>query len=333
MDALNDESDALEKMMKGVRHHEIVNAFDEINMPLSGKLVEMLDEHFSHCTERRGCGFLQASRVLAAQVNAARSVGQEETIELLFASPSHESLQQMMPYDLKRAIGLECRGNPDFIKDDKLDTFTTDDKELIKNQFLWRQAIRHLPEKMKYEESAILANIIKDLLLPREVEEISIVSSLQEKPPVGSCTMAEKFFLDIVYGYAPRIGRINIIVDENEKPIFMEKIKIGDSYSCLSLCPLLMNGVFIPAGGLFSVQAREDDLRGVIRPCRGIKGSVMALSAYEGFRFLRITTLTVEPAVRKRAFGKLYDWQKNQNFVGYDSATLSEFMAMANKQL
>lgn len=38
-------------------------------IPLNATLVEMLGEHFSHRTERRGCGYTQATRHLAVLVN------------------------------------------------------------------------------------------------------------------------------------------------------------------------------------------------------------------------------------------------------------------------
>ncbi|WP_257389454.1 hypothetical protein, partial [Tahibacter caeni] len=52
--------------------HEIVAAFARAGLPLCGTLVEMLDEHFAHHTERRGCGFTQATRHLSTLINAPR---------------------------------------------------------------------------------------------------------------------------------------------------------------------------------------------------------------------------------------------------------------------
>lgn len=52
--------------------HEVVDLFKEQVFPLSDKLTEMLNEHYSHQTERRGCGYTQATRVLAEYINFPR---------------------------------------------------------------------------------------------------------------------------------------------------------------------------------------------------------------------------------------------------------------------
>ena len=62
--------------------HEIVSVFAAQGMPLSGKLSEMLNEHYSHQTERRGCGFTQATRVLAEFINQPRSSTEFDDLKL-----------------------------------------------------------------------------------------------------------------------------------------------------------------------------------------------------------------------------------------------------------
>lgn len=52
--------------------HEVVKTFQDNVFPLSDKFTEMLNEHFSHQTERRGCGYTQATRLLADYVNFSR---------------------------------------------------------------------------------------------------------------------------------------------------------------------------------------------------------------------------------------------------------------------
>ena len=39
-----------------IKEQEVVQLFRERAQPLSVKLTEMLNEHYSHQTERRGCG-------------------------------------------------------------------------------------------------------------------------------------------------------------------------------------------------------------------------------------------------------------------------------------
>jgi hypothetical protein len=63
--------------------HELPELFAARGFALNGTLEEMLGEHFSHRTPRRGCGFTQASRHLAVLVNQPRSQS-HETLSLLF---------------------------------------------------------------------------------------------------------------------------------------------------------------------------------------------------------------------------------------------------------
>jgi hypothetical protein len=72
--------------------------------------------------------------------------------------------------------------------------------------------------------------------------------------------MAENFFLKIAHRRVFRSGEINIFVDEYGQPLFMEKLNMGDNHSCISLKPVLMNGVRIPAGSLFSVDYDAEQL-------------------------------------------------------------------------
>lgn len=122
-------------------------------------------------------------------------------------------------------------------------------------------------------------------------------------------------------------------VDENNQCVFLEKVKIGDSHSCINLVPVVMNEVLIPAGSLFSTMENAvRDEAAHSRPGHKHKGFIIPLAAYEGFRFLRITTLALDPALRKRAFGALYNWQSSHNFVGFDSIKLSDLAEIARQQ-
>ncbi len=60
--------------MSTLNDHEIIQIFRNHAHPLSNKLTEMLHEHYTHQTERRGCGYTQATRVLAEYINIPRDV-------------------------------------------------------------------------------------------------------------------------------------------------------------------------------------------------------------------------------------------------------------------
>ena len=52
--------------------HELVEAFASVGLPLHPILREMLEESPAHRTERRGCGYTQATRFLSTFVNQPR---------------------------------------------------------------------------------------------------------------------------------------------------------------------------------------------------------------------------------------------------------------------
>ncbi|QBQ16605.1 hypothetical protein [Acinetobacter haemolyticus] len=60
--------------MSDLKDHEVVSIFKQYLYPLSAKLTEMLNEHFSHQTERRGCGYTQATRVIDPRQNNGQHV-------------------------------------------------------------------------------------------------------------------------------------------------------------------------------------------------------------------------------------------------------------------
>ena len=68
--------------------HEVLVAFEAAELTLANTLVDMLNEHYSHQTERRGCGYTQATRVLAERINQPRSNDSFEDLRLFANHPS-----------------------------------------------------------------------------------------------------------------------------------------------------------------------------------------------------------------------------------------------------
>jgi hypothetical protein len=84
-------------MSLGISHaerprHEIVRAFANEGLPLDQRLAEMLDEHFSHQTERRGYGYTQATRYLAVLLNRPRDLLSTDDLDLFESWPQGEPL-------------------------------------------------------------------------------------------------------------------------------------------------------------------------------------------------------------------------------------------------
>lgn len=176
--------------------------------------------------------------------------------------------------------------------------------------------------------------MIEDIILPKTSQETGLVEidTLQDKPKVGSCPMAENFFLKIAHHRILREGEINIFVDHARKPLFMEKLNMGDNHSCISLRPVLMNGVRIPAGSLFSVDYHRDAIQNKT-PNKQYKGYVMPYDVLPGFWFLRLTTLAISPENRKRAFTTHFSQQVENGLYSPGTTQLQQLIDVAQSQI
>jgi len=273
--------------------HELAQLFAARGYALNATLQEMLGEHFSHRTERRGCGFTQATRHLAVLVNRPRSASQD-TIATLFPewARSHGGNAPALPL---------------------------------------QHALRSLSDLLEREESRLLAGLIADLVLPA-----AAVSGSEELPPyfealkVGTCPLAEKYFLEISDGFVRRKGRVNVLVSEQGQPLLVEKLNLGDAHSCINVAELLLNGVRLPPGCLFAVRY-DGDVQ--LRPNRALPGSVIPAHSCVGFRFLRLTTLAVSPANRARAFTSHFRSQVEAGLFAPGEATIGQLRRVAEAQL
>jgi hypothetical protein len=127
-----------------------------------------------------------------------------------------------------------------------------------------------------------------------------------------------------------RSGTVNVIVDEFQRPLMIEKVKLGDDHSCVSVAPLLLNEVRIPPGSLLGVHYEGAPS---LRPARTWPGCVIPVGACQGFRFLRLTTLAVSPANRARAFSAHFDAQVTGGLFGPHEITVDMLAAAALEQV
>jgi hypothetical protein len=287
--------------------HELCAVLRARGCALNAVLVEMLNEHFSHCTERRGCGFTQATRHLAVLVNRPRRERFEATAKLF--------------PDWARAAMYEA---PAATRDGAWAGDGGGLRELL-------QVLRTLPERLEREESRLLASIIRDIVMPSPegVAEDALPACFDELK-VGTCPLAEKYFLEIGHGHVRRKGRVNVLVSDRGEPLLLEKLNLGDNHSCISLVELSLNGVRLPAGCLFGVQ-REESIQG--RPAAKLPGDVIPIAACQGFRFLRLTTLAVSTAHRQRAFSAHFRAQVDAGLFAPGETTIQQLRGVAEEQL
>lgn len=316
--------------------HEVVRLFQDHAYPLSEKLTEMLNEHYSHQTERCGCGYTQATRVLAEYINVPRVSHEFQDLKLFDQYDTHglrKILDQSRAYhvDLSGWRNLDLNQNIQQLNQSEQATDFCDDLE---KELRLQKSLRQIQQHANLEESQLICSFIEDVILPKSPIENQIVEveALVDKPKVGSCPMAENFFLKIAHRRVLRNGEINIFVDEHGQPIFMEKLNMGDNHSCISLKPVLMNGVRIPAGSLFSVSYDAEQLVEK-RQNREFKGFVIPYQAISGWWFLRLTTLAVSPQNRKRAFSTHFQQQVDNGLYSPGTTELQQLIDVAIAQL
>ncbi|MFZ3192530.1 MAG: hypothetical protein WA154_04885 [Moraxellaceae bacterium] len=318
--------------------HEVIGAFEAAELTLANNLVDMLNEHYSHQTERRGCGYTQATRVLAERINQPRSDDSFEDLRLFADHPSkplYTLLSAANSYGLQINSwrNLDQRTDLQARLQAELNIASGGLLSTLQQEMQWQQQLRQMSERVTLEESRLIVQLIIDTIMPRSAAELGLSSLhvLTEKPKVGSCPMAEKFFLDIAHGFTPRKGQVNIIVDAAGRPLLLEKLNMGDDHSCISLVPLMMNGVCLPVGSLFAAQYEPEQAS--LRAGRQIAGQILAAERCTGFYFLRLTTLAVSPAHRKRAFNAHFEQQVANGLFSPLTTTLDQLQAVASAQL
>ena len=297
--------------------------------PLNGVLQEMLAEDPKHRTERRGSGYTQATRHLAKHVNTLRDHDFYDEIRL-FADRDSTRLRALIGGAAQAGVPFQWR-SLDLQPPPPAMAARPDWVTLYEAEAAQQGAIRALPGRLEREESAVLARMIRDLLLPPGREPSA--PTLTPWPvdlEVGTCPLAEKYVLELLAGFVRRGGRMNVIVSADETPLMIEKLNIGDDHSCVSLVPLRLNDVLLPPGSLLSV-TYEGDV--AVRENRDIAGAVIPVARCGGFRFLRLTTLAISPANRERAFTSHYKAQVDGGLFSPGTATVERLRARALEQL
>ncbi len=273
-----------------VVEHELLRVFAAQGFTFNTTLHEMLNEHFSHHTERRGCGFTQATRHLAVLVNRSRDL-------------HRDAAAQLFPH-LRTADALQTSS---------------------------LQVLRSLPERLEREESRLFAALVADLVMPAAADlRIQELIPWSEALKMGTCPLAEKYFLEIADAFVRPKGRANVFVGDDGRPLLVEKLRLGDDHSCINVQTLVLNGVRLPPGCLIGVQ-RAPDIG--LRPNRILPGEIIPIARCDGFRFLRLTTLSVSPRHRKRAFSVHFQAQLDAGLYAPGETTIEQLRRVAEAQL
>lgn len=313
--------------------HELVEKFTDAGLSLNQTLEDMLNEDPAHQTERRGCGYTQATRHLAAQINLPRKLTSCEDLQLFKHWGDKQAIKRIETVlntgDIVNWRGWDLRPpepNPSQSSGGL-------DRPLIEAEAYRQKKLRHMPNVVQREESKLLAQLISDIVLPVDAKQTGhvILPAWPEKLAVGSCPMAEQWFLEIAHGFVSRKGRCNFIVDENERPILLEKMNMGDNHSCFSLQTCVINGVRIPPGSLIAARYDEQSIIGEPLRHQHFRGCRIPLGLCEGFRLLRLTTLAVSPRNRHRAFTVHFEAQRAAGLFEPGSTKLEQLQHLAEQ--
>lgn len=309
--------------------HEVVVAFEQAGLGLHKTLCEMLDEHPSHRTERRGCGYTQATRFLSTYINRPRAA--EDAFDLgIFADwPKHrtESLARLaIAAGWRQGWRGLHRAEPDVI--DRLAP-----SALAMALATVPAQLADIETRMQREESRLLLRLIRSIIdpaIPASGEPCEPdIPEMLEKPEIGSCSQAEEFFLEIAHGRIRRSGRVNLFVDNDDRPLLAEKIGLGESHSAMAVAPVSICGVALPPGALFALAYPDD-----ATPLRTLAcGHAMGVDTIVQARFLRLTSLAVSPQVRQRAFSAQLDAQIRGDMLSPRTTTIEDLQAFASAQL
>lgn len=304
--------------------HEVVAAFARAGLALHARLREMLDEHPSHRTERRGCGYTQATRFLSTHINQPRAPDSASDFAVLANWPRArtEALAQ-------QAIAAGwAQGWRRLDLCDEAIASTLADAAVARLLVALPRTLAAIRASLQHEESRLLADLLRQILAP-DPGCGSMLPEMREKPEIGSCSQAEEFFLEIAHGRVRRGGRVNLFVDDTGQPLLVEKMALGESHSAMAIAPVVVGGVRLPPGALFAL--RYPDERTPLRDTAC--GHVYPLSAVAQARFLRLTTLAVSPASRARAFSAQFEAQQRNDLLSPGTTTIEDLRAFAQAQL
>lgn len=304
--------------------HEITALFQAAGLPLKPSLQEMLDEHCSHQTERRGCGYTQASRFLAAYINRADDAMSTHDLDIFADWPLRET--GLLASALREAGW--ARGWRALDEAPPAICASVRPSDLRDALIGLAPRVRRIRQALMLPESRLLVTMLEHVLT-RGAPPATDVPGMAAKPDIGSCSQAEEFFLEIAHGRVRRHGSVNVLVDTNGAPALLEKMNLGESHSAIVIAPIRINGVGIPVGGLCALSHAPLTAAGT--PTR--HGLRLPLSCIAEARFLRLTTLALPPGVRERAFSAQVDAQIRSRMLSPTTTTMAELQTFAHRQL
>jgi hypothetical protein len=207
-----------------------------------------------------------------------------------------------------------------------------------KREKIFRESLPALPlmqqllNQLEYVESRQLWLILMDIIHPKlpDVSLPALQTTNEKEPPVGSCPMAEQFFLEVAYDRIRRGGSVHVWLDQKNQPRLLEKCGLGDSHSAISVAPMIINGVELPMGCLFGLDYPTHIPP--LRATRNGRGHVYQLQNLRRLRYLRFSTLVIPPKDRKRAFSSHFEQQIQNDLFSPGVTEINQLRAYADRE-
>ena len=303
--------------------HEICQALIDHELPLAKTLKQMLNDHSSHCTERRGCGFTQATRFLSTYINQPIDPVAAADLRIFAAWPIQKTERLAHTWiNAGWPQGWRCLHHaPDSFFQEQQQT-----AELQKLRSLI-PTLEKIQGEMSLPESQVFLDLVIDLLTRRQTG-LAEIPGMPVKPEIGSCSQAEEFFLEIAHNRIRRGGQVNTIVDENNQPLMLEKMNLGESHSAFVVAAIQICGIRIPPGSLCALKYDEP----VESAPTTRSGVAINIKQIREARFLRLTTLSLEPKDRIRAFSHQVQAQIRSQMLSPTSTTIAQLQAFAAQE-
>lgn len=304
--------------------HEIVAAFAQAGYGLHRILREMLDEHPSHRTERRGCGYTQATRFLSVFLGSPRAPDDAADLGIFAEWPRLQTEQ------LARAA-IAAGWAQGWRRLDRCPPGVFADlspADLAGRLAALPGVLAGIESGLAREESRLILALLRQILAAEPLD-VPSMPAMPDKPEIGSCSQAEEFFLEIAHGRVRRSGRVNLFVDDAGRPLLVEKMALGESHSAMAVSPVAVSGVVLPPGALFALRYPDD----APPLCRTDVGQVFPLRVIAQARFLRLTTLAVPPKVRPRAFSAQFETQVRGDMLSPATTTIEDLRRFADTRL
>lgn len=165
-------------------------------------------------------------------------------------------------------------------------------------------------------ETLLFLNTLEFFLLPKEEQESTVQLPFSENSRchTHACAQAELLFARFLHPENPIEAeeRFHIYVDRNNKPLLIETYGPTIDRLCLSLQPIALDQLLVPAGSILTHDRESYGLpEDPWKEMKTARGVICVEPTMQSYYFHRLSGFSVASDSRMRAFGRLFfAWQE-----------------------